>query len=114
MDVDYFSDEEIQRRKTEEGRQGSKKQADSEARRAAKEKFSCTTCLAFEPSDTLEYPEVAPRGIGICRLRPPAPIITTDEFHNTARHDTQPVVMRHTWCLQHRPIPESGDEYRKP
>ena len=120
MDVDYFSDEEIQRRKAEEGIKKRQEQADSEARKAAKEKFSCTTCLAFEPKDTLEYGDELPfslvtsGAIGICRLRPPTPAIAGDDLYPTGRHDMQPVVTRHTWCLQHQPIPKSGDDGGKP
>ena len=116
MDVeDWDLFDEKKRRKAEE-KDEKKKRADSEARRAAREKFSCTTCLAFEPNDPLERREFAiryveGRGIGICRLRPPTPAIAGDDI---ARQDMQPVVTRHTWCLQYQPIPEPGDDTRKP
>ena len=114
-DWDWFDEKE--RRKAEEKKE-EKKRADSEARRAVREKFSCTTCLAFEHRDTLEFGDLAMHGvegqaIGICRLRPPTPAIAGEQYA-TARHDMQPVVMQHTWCLQHQPIPEPGDDTRKP
>ena len=103
-----------ERRKAEE-EQEKKKRADNETRRVVKQKCSCTTCLAFEPKDTLEHGELPfsliTRGaIGICRLRPPTPAIAGDDLYPTGRHDMQPVVTRHTWCLQHQPIPKPGDD----
>ena len=114
MDVDNWDwlDETKERQKAEEKEK--KKRADDEARRAVRERFSCTTCLAFEPND-LVYRGFAGQGegIGICRLRPPTPAIAGDQYE-IARRDMQPVVRLHTWCLQHRPILEPDDDTRKP